>query len=402
MLRSLCLLLAIGAPAVAQGVREAARVSPANTGRRIALVIGNRAYPRKPLVNSVNDARELGALFQDQLGFRTTVKTDLNQEGMVRAVEDFLSQVQSGDVALFYYAGHGMQIDGQNLLLPVDFDATDDIAAKIRGYQANQISGRLRGRGARMAIVILDACRDNPFRSWRSDSGGGLAGMSGSGAFIAFAADEGKTAEDNPRDRNGLFTKHLLAELRQPGLTIDEVFNGVRANVFQESNGLQTPFVSSGLIGTFRFREGAASTPALDLDFERYTAVKDSRDPDQLEAVAKTLGRADLAGILRERARSLRSLNAPTPASGQGQQTPSSAGRGLSITELRKPAEVTLPTVSSDTPGTWTDSNTGLMWAVEDNGSDVTQPQGLDYCRKANQLSLAGLRRLATADDRRT
>src|SRR5579863_4337380 len=217
MRRALCLslLLAAGCAgyALAQDVRGAAPSPTANTGRRVALVIGNRAYPRKPLVNSVNDARDLGALLQDQLGFRTTVKTDLNQEGMVRAVEDFLSQVQAGDIALFYYAGHGMQIDGENLLLPTDFDATDDIAAMIHAYQANQISGRLQARGARMAIVILDACRDNPFRSGRSDSGGGLTGMFGSGAFIAFAAAEGKTAEDNPRDRNGLFTKHLLAEL---------------------------------------------------------------------------------------------------------------------------------------------------------------------------------------------
>jgi hypothetical protein len=398
MVRSLCLLLAIGAIAFGQGVRGAAPVTPANTGRRVALVIGNRAYPRKPLMNSVNDARDVGALLQDQLGFRTTVKTDLNQEAMVRAVEDFLSQVQSGDIALFYYAGHGMQVDGQNLLLPVDFDATDDIAAKVHGYQANQLSGRLRGRGARTSIVILDACRDNPFRSWRSDSGGGLAGMSGSGAFIAFAADEGKTADDNPRDRNGLFTKHLLAELRQPGLTIDEVFNGVRASVFQESNGRQTPFVSSGLIGTFRFREGLATAPALDLDVERYTAVKDSRDPAQLEAVAITMGRADLAGILRERARSLRSLSTPAPASGQGQQTPASGGRGLSMAELRKPVEAGALSVSSNMPDTWTDSKTGLMWTARDNGSPITQPQALAYCQN---LSLADTRdwRLPTVDE---
>jgi len=319
MCRALCLALVLAfswaAPTWAQDNRGIALPStPANTGRRIALVIGNRAYPRRPLVNSINDARDLGALLQGQLAFRTTVRTDLNQEAMTRAVEDFLGQVQSGDIALFYYAGHGMQIDGENLLLPIDFDATDDIAAKVHAYQANQISGRLRARGARMAIVILDACRDNPFRSWRSESGGGLAGMSGSGAFVAFAADEGKTAEDNPRDRNGLFTKHLLSELRQPGLTIDEIFNGVRANVFQESNGRQTPFVSSGLIGTFRFREGSApsSTPALDV--ARYTAVRDSRDPAQLEAAAGSIGLGNLAEILRDRARSLRSPGTASPA----------------------------------------------------------------------------------------
>ena len=316
MVRPLCLILLLAAVGGAQAPdRGVARVTAAYSGHRSALVIGNRAYARGPLGNSVNDAQDLGALLNNQLGFQTTVKTDLNQEAFERSVEDFLGQVQPGDTALFYYAGHGTQIEGENLLLPTDFSATDDIAAKYRAYHVNQLRDRLRGRGARITIIVLDACRDNPFRTWRSESGGGLAGMGGAGAFIAFAADEGKTAQDNPGERNGLFTKHLLTELREPGLTISEVFDRVRENVYRESSGRQTPFAYSGLIGTFRFREmNAASAPAINLDIERYNAVKDSRDPAQLEAVAGEISRADLAGILREKARSLRSLAAPSPA----------------------------------------------------------------------------------------
>jgi TPR repeat protein len=316
-------LLALWLMAAAPGLAQDRRVTPSAadaTGRRFALAIGNGAYSRSPLVNPVNDAADIGALLRDQFGFDVTVVTDASLQTMDRAIDNYLGRLSPGDVALFYYSGHGMQVGGENYLLPVDFAAADELDVKYKAYSASRVGERLRSRGVRLSILILDACRDNPYRSWRSESNHGLVGMGGEGAFIAFAAAEGKTADDNPRERNGLFTKHLLTSLRMRGLTIDEVFNRAREGVYEESKGRQVPFTYSGVVGVFRFQAAPDAAPAppappiaLDLDMERYSAVKDSRDPEQLEAFANKIGRADLAEILRARARALRSLNAAPP-----------------------------------------------------------------------------------------
>ncbi len=315
MVRTLCLSLFAAFVCLAQtpdrvrGVRPPQNQRP-DTGRRMALVIGNSKYPDSPLQNPANDARDLGAVLT-QLGFTAVVKYDLNEDSLDRAVADFAAQVRPGDVALFYYAGHGMQIDGENLLLPVDFKLKQDaISAKRHSFHVNDAVDRLRTSRARTIILILDACRDNPYQTSRSFGGSrGLAGMNGEGVYFAFAAAEGKTAEDNPQDRNGLFTKHLLAGLREPGLGIDEVFTRVRSGVYQDSHQRQLPFSNSGLTQPFVFREAVRTAAAtVDLDLERYNAVRDSRDPAQLEAMAAKLKRDDLADLLRERARALRSV----------------------------------------------------------------------------------------------
>jgi formylglycine-generating enzyme required for sulfatase activity len=283
------------------------------SGRRVALLIGNKDYARRPLSNPVNDATDLAGALR-ALGFEVTLSTNLNRPGLDRAVREFAASVSPGDAALFFFSGHGMEVEGQNYLLPVDFDAQAEEEVKYQALPASLVQERLQGRGARVAILILDACRDNPYRSWRGSSGGGLAGMSGAGVYVAFAAAPGHTADDNPGQRNGLFTKHLLAAVREPGLSIDEVFNRVREGVASESGGKQVPFSNSGLIGRFAFREAAVAAPAavaMDLDVERYQAVKDSRDAAQLEQVASEIQRADLALILRDRARALRSAGAP-------------------------------------------------------------------------------------------
>jgi len=320
-MRTLALLIVTAVGLAAQTDRTVFPKDAPLTGRRLALVIGNQNYGRKPLQNPLHDAQDLDGELKSDLGFATTLLTDADLPTMERTINRFTGTIKPGDVALVYYSGHGMEVSGENYLLPVDFSAADEVDVKYKAWPASRLRDRLRAAGAGMTIIILDACRDNPFRSWKSESGGGLAAMGGAGSFIAFAADEGKTADDNPGQRNGLFTKHLLAALREPGLSIDEVFNHVRAGVNRESGGRQTPFVYTGVIGTFRFREAAAvvatNQPAIDLDMERYTAVKESRDPVQLEEAADKMRRADLAEILRERARAMRSAavtNTPPPA----------------------------------------------------------------------------------------
>ncbi len=224
--------------------------------RRRALVIGNRNYAMKPLLNPVNDATKLAQTLRET-GFTVTLATDLNRQALDGAVDKFVQSVQEGDTALFFFAGHGIEVKGQNFLLPTDFSAKIEAQVKYQALNAAELQDLLQDRKARTVILILDACRNNPYRSWGRDTGGGLAGMSGAGVYVAFAAAPGRMADDNPLEENGRFTKHLLAALREPGLGIDDVFNQVRSGVARETGGDQVPFSNSGLLGRFVFREAA-------------------------------------------------------------------------------------------------------------------------------------------------
>ncbi len=223
--------------------------------QKLALVVGNGAYPKWPLRNPANDAKAVAASLTE-LGFRVETAIDLTLPNLDRAISKFVAQVKPGDTALFYYAGHGVQLEGENYLVPTDFDAKDETDAKYAGYSASRVQERIEKAGARVIVVVLDACRNNPFAATRS-AGGGLAAMgSGKGTLIAFATAPGKTADDNPRGANGLFTSHLITALREPGLSLDQVFNRVRERVYTESKGRQVPWTVSSVIGDVYLRPG--------------------------------------------------------------------------------------------------------------------------------------------------
>jgi hypothetical protein len=235
-------------------------LNPTPTHTRHALVIGNASYPKWPLKNPLNDARAVSSSLSGA-GFVATTATDLSLRGMEQTVNALISKVKEGDLVLFYYAGHGLQIDGDNYLVPIDFDAKDEVDAKYASYSATRIQERLERAGARVVILVLDACRNNPFQATRS-LGSGLAAMgSGKGSFIAFATAPGKTADDNPRGANGLFTSHLVEALAQPGLTLDQVFNRVRERVYQDSQGRQVPWSVSSVIGDVYLIPQASPAP---------------------------------------------------------------------------------------------------------------------------------------------
>jgi hypothetical protein len=261
-------------------------VSASDSGRRLALVIGNRDYVHKPLSNPVNDASDLANALK-AVGFEAKLATNLNRVAFEQAARDFAYGVQPGDVALFYFSGHGMEVEGQNYLLPVDFDAHTKAEVKYQAQPASLIQELLQERGARVIILVLDACRDNPYRSWKSEGGGGLSAMSGSGVYVAFAAAPGRMADDNARERNGRFTKHLLKAIGEPGLSIDDVFNEVRAGVAGETGGAQVPFSNSGLIGRFVFRESVKSPAAIPVLAGPTTNVSSVRSTADLQLEAE-------------------------------------------------------------------------------------------------------------------
>ncbi|MEO8025528.1 MAG: caspase family protein [Bryobacteraceae bacterium] len=249
---------------------------------RKALIVGNQAYPKWPLNNPKNDARAMGDSL-GKLGFETKVVVDANLRQLEQSIDGFIAQIRPGDVALFFYAGHGIQLAGENYLIPIDFDAKDEADAKYVSYSASRIQERMDQAGARLAILVLDACRNNPFRTTRG-AGGGLAAMgTGKGTLIAFATAPGRTADDNPGGKNGLFTSHLIKALSEPGLSLDQVFNRVRERVYADSKQAQLPWTVSSVIGEFYF-SGNGARPA------QSAQVPETTRPEAVNPLARTSG----------------------------------------------------------------------------------------------------------------
>ncbi|QJB55623.1 caspase family protein [Pseudodesulfovibrio sp. zrk46] len=222
------------------------------TGARYALVIGNSAYPNAPLKNPVNDARDVVRSLR-QMGFTVIQKNNAGLREMEMAMNTFYSSLQRGGVGLFYYAGHGVQVGGSNYLVPVDARINSESDVKYECLDAGRILGKMEDAGNSMNIIILDACRNNPFaRSFRSASRG-LARMDApTGSILAFSTAPGSVAEDGS-GRNGVYTKHLLQNLMTPGLDISDIFFYTRRGVVQETQGRQVPWESSSLVQRFYF-----------------------------------------------------------------------------------------------------------------------------------------------------
>jgi uncharacterized caspase-like protein len=228
--------------------------------RRLALVIGNAAYERQPLVNPIHDAQDMKTALE-RVGFAVTYAADLSHQKMESQIAAFTRSLKGGDLALFYYSGHGMQIDGENLLVPVDFVLQSEAASKEHCARFNNVQRMLEQSGASLSVLVMDACRTNPFHRTR-DWGRGLApAEAGLGTYLAFAASPGQAADDNPEERNGLFTKYLLESLQQPP-PLSQIFRRVRDAVHVASNRSQTPFVQDQMIGDFLFTQAAAPAPS--------------------------------------------------------------------------------------------------------------------------------------------
>lgn len=227
---------------------------PIRVQKKLALVIGNQSYPKSPLRNPVNDAVAMAKALRE-MGFDTVVeKKDLTMRQMRVEIDRFAASLQAGDLALFYYAGHGVQANDQNYLIPVDFGSVSEADLPYDAYPASQARDKLEQSGARLRILILDACRNNPFRSKR-DGVRGLSPMASSveGTFIAYATADNGVADDNPNDSNGLFTKSLLNAMLTSGLDLKQIFEKAKEEVYAKSQKRQRPYTYDGVIGQFFF-----------------------------------------------------------------------------------------------------------------------------------------------------
>ncbi len=233
-----------------------------STMARTALVVGNADYAEGPLKNPVNDAMDMSVALR-QLGFEVTEIFNGSQNTILRAVIDFGTRLQTRKgVALFYYSGHGVQVEGHNYLIPVDARIASEKLVKVEAVDADRVLAEMDAAETRVNLVILDACRNNPFaRSFRSPSQG-LAFMDApSGTLIAYATAPGRTAQDGT-GRNGVYTSALLRHLPDQTLSIEHLLKRVGGEVEDQSQGQQSPWHSSSLRGEFLFAAKNAPVPA--------------------------------------------------------------------------------------------------------------------------------------------
>jgi hypothetical protein len=223
--------------------------------KRLALVIGNSKYLHSPeLTNPVNDARSIKDALQN-VGFDVFEYENLNQAQIKEAIDKFGSRLKQYSIGLFFYAGHGIQSKGSNYLIPVDANIQSEQQIEYDCVQADRVLGFMEAAGSKINIVILDACRNNPFeRSWsRAIEGSGLAFMNApTGSLVAYSTSPGRTASDGSGS-NGLYTSALLENIKTPNITILQMFQNVRRTVSEKSYKQQIPWESTSLTNDFFF-----------------------------------------------------------------------------------------------------------------------------------------------------
>ena len=217
---------------------------------KYALVIGNGRYHGSPLRNPVNDANDMAKALS-RIGFTVDKRINADRRQMREAVRRFADRIKRGGVGLFFYAGHGVQVDGENYLVPVGADIKAKYDVRDQCLSAQYVLGAMEDAGNRLNIIILDACRDNPFRGFRG-GGRGLATMNAPvGSLLAYATAPGSTASDGPSS-NGLYTSMLLRYLTTPGQDILDLFIKVRRDVMEASGGVQVPWETHSLTSRYQ------------------------------------------------------------------------------------------------------------------------------------------------------
>ena len=234
-------------------------VQSASAESRMALVIGQSAYRAvTPLPNPVNDAAAMAKMLGDA-GFEVQLASDLTQNELRQRVADFAATVAAkgpDTVSLMFYAGHGLQVDGENYLMPIDIDPKRETDIPLQAVRLNDVLNTLTAVPARMRIILLDACRNNPFPEINKTAARGLAQLDvkfgAPGTWLSYSTSPGAEAEDGT-GANSPYTTALLEAGREPGRSIEDAFKRVRLSVNKATEGRQTPWESSSLVSDFRF-----------------------------------------------------------------------------------------------------------------------------------------------------
>ncbi|OKO69533.1 caspase family protein, partial [Bradyrhizobium sp. AS23.2] len=320
-------------------------VSAAKADRRVAFVVGNGTYKNvAQLPNPPIDARAMAATLRN-VGFDVIEGSNLTRDQMTEKLLDFGRKAQGSDVAVFYYAGHGIAVSGSNYLLPVDADIKSEMDVKLGAAINIDLTLEQTMGDAKVKLVFLDACRDNPFAAKiKSNSAtrsvnvqSGLAEMkSGEGTLIAFATGPGQTALDGQEGNNSPFTRALIDNITKPGVEIQQAMTSVRAQVNEETHKGQLPWGHTNLIGAVYLNPSqqtqqvanaaptaAGSVPTMTggnsdgVELEYWRSVKESNKPEELNAYLsaypngqfKALALARLAAIKSGPSTATRNLN---------------------------------------------------------------------------------------------
>jgi len=251
---------------------------------RVALVVGQSAYRAVPaLPNAENDGKRMAELLTNA-GFDVTAAPDLSQNDMRQAISDFAAKVAASGpdtIALVFYAGHGLQIDGENYLVPVDVDPKREADIPLQAVRLNDLLNTLGALPTRMRIIMLDACRNNPFPALNQTAGHGLAIVDtragAPGSFISYSTSPGSEAEDGSGG-DSPYTTAVLSVAKEPNLPIEEAFKRVRIAVSQSTDGRQIPWESSSLTTEFNFFSGGADQPAATAPKSSSTAMRSVAD----------------------------------------------------------------------------------------------------------------------------
>ncbi len=310
--------------------------APAGAAERVALLIGNNTYPTSPLRNAVNDSQDLGAVLRE-LGFKTIVKENTSRLEMISALQEFGKALDGAEAALFFYAGHAMQFKDRNYLVPIDAVMASEDDVTFFSVEVGQVFDRMVRARTRFNFVILDACRDNPFRDSFKVTASGLAQMSGpSGTLIAYATAPGATAADG-FGRNGVYTGHILENIKIPDMPVEVLFRKVRESVERDTKRLQTPWELSSIKGDFVFnstgrsaagRSATGSGPSADvsaqLELQFWKSVQDSTRAGDMQAYLDKYPNGVFAALARNRIDSLlgRSTRVEPPATPPAKSAP--------------------------------------------------------------------------------
>ena len=282
---------------------------------RVALLIGNNNYGSTPLRNAANDAHDLGEALKE-LGFKVIVRENATRKDMIDAIREFGAAIEGANTALFFYAGHAMQFKERNYLIPIDAAMGSEDDVTFFSVEIGQVFDRMDRARTRFNFIILDACRDNPFAASFKVSSQGLAQMSApSGTMIAYATAPGSVAADG-FGRNGIYTKHILQNIKVPDLPAEIMFKRVREGVERETRRLQTPWDSSSLKGDFAFNPSggagtatAAAGPSADvtLQIERefWVSVRESNRPEDIRAYLDKYPNGNFAALAKNRLEAL-------------------------------------------------------------------------------------------------
>ena len=304
----LCLLLGLSA-------------SPA-AAKRVALVIGNDDYATLDNLNNARkDARDMAAKLAD-LDFEVILKLNAGEREIVRALADFKNRLAGGEAGLVFYAGHGVEADGRNWLIPSDakVESEDDLASEA--IDAADFLTSMGQAGAPVNIVILDACRNNPLPKRTRSAERGLSvtaipAVQGQGIAMMFAAGPGEAAADGPTGGNGVFTGALLEALDHPGLKVEDVFKQTARAVNQSTGGKQTPWINTSLTGDFYFRPGGggggSQTPS-DPDTVFWQTIQGSGNVEDFQFYLRQFPNGAYAALAKRRIEALVPPPPPLPA----------------------------------------------------------------------------------------